>query len=345
MLTSISVKNFRLFQSLEIEDLNRVNLIAGLNNSGKTALLEALYFLFANYQQLSDFPIAFRNSQRGSTSPNTYYGDEYLNFWAWLPFQKEPSNLIEIRVSDKKQAQLLSYVLKQEPQSSNPISFQYVIERPIDPYNLKREGQGSLVVTSGNIAFDSNQRTWPRITLSSTKPSYPTEDAEQFSRLALKKGAKKRLVDLLRIVEPRLQNLEYLKPGSEALIYAELDLRELIPVTQLGQGFIRLLRFFSEMLISKSDIVLIDEIENGLHHSVLKEVWKGIAAMAREESIQIFATTHSWECIGAAHEAFTGSSPYDLRLHRLEKVKGKIQAITYDQESLDAALRFEMEVR
>jgi AAA15 family ATPase/GTPase len=40
---SFTVKNFRGFEKLTIESLERVNLIAGKNNVGKTALLEALW--------------------------------------------------------------------------------------------------------------------------------------------------------------------------------------------------------------------------------------------------------------------------------------------------------------
>ena len=99
------------------------------------------------------------------------------------------------------------------------------------------------------------------------------------------------------------------------------------------------------MLATESQICLIDEIENGLHHSVLREVWKGLAALVRRDNVQIFATTHSWECAIAAHEVFREYDPYDFALHRLERIDGEIQAFTYDRETLDAVDQLEMEVR
>ena len=45
MYQTFRVKNFRCFKDLRIEDLGRVNLIAGRNNTGKTALMEAMYLL------------------------------------------------------------------------------------------------------------------------------------------------------------------------------------------------------------------------------------------------------------------------------------------------------------
>ena len=67
--------------------------------------------------------------------------------------------------------------------------------------------------------------------------------------------------------------------------------------------------------------------------------------IALEEKLQVFATTHSWECIEAAHKVFASGDPNEFRLHRLEQIKSEIKAVTYDEESIDAALRFEMEVR
>ncbi len=52
--------------------------------------------------------------------------------------------------------------------------------------------------------------------------------------------------------------------------------------------------------MTKAKILLIDEIENGLHHSVIEAVWRGIGALSRNHDIQVFVTTHSEECVNAA---------------------------------------------
>ncbi len=97
--------------------------------------------------------------------------------------------------------------------------------------------------------------------------------------------------------------------------------------------------------------MLVDEIENGFHYSVLEDVWQAMAIGAEKNDTQIFATTHSFECIQAAHEAFTTRSAeqgnyYDLGVHRLERdVSGGIRAISYAEESLDTSLELDWEVR
>ena len=94
-------------------------------------------------------------------------------------------------------------------------------------------------------------------------------------------------------------------------------------------------------------IVFIDEIENGLHHSIQVEVWKAIAEAARAYNVQIFATTHSLEMIQAAHKAFLDDEPYDFRLHRLHRSTktDEITPTTFNKFSMSAAIDLEAEVR
>jgi len=75
------------------------------------------------------------------------------------------------------------------------------------------------------------------------------------------------------------------------------------------------------------------------------DVWKAIMQATQKSNTQVFATSHSWECIRAAHEAFTTSEAYDFCLHRLDRINEDIQAVAYDREALDTALKVELEVR
>jgi AAA15 family ATPase/GTPase len=108
---------------------------------------------------------------------------------------------------------------------------------------------------------------------------------------------------------------------------------------------VRILSIVLEIVRASHGVVLIDEIENGLHHSVMVNVWEAIAFAARQSNVQLFATTHSWELIQAAHQAFETSELYDFRLHRLDRINGEIRAVTFDQETLATAVEMNLEVR
>src|SRR5260370_11189125 len=95
MLRSFTIKNFRCFRELHIDSLERVNLIAGKNNTGKTALLEALRLHCDSSDSLLPTKI---NESRGIKDAAKAFAD----FWAWLFLDKNPANLIELSSQDDK---------------------------------------------------------------------------------------------------------------------------------------------------------------------------------------------------------------------------------------------------
>ena len=81
-----------------------------------------------------------------------------------------------------------------------------------------------------------------------------------------------------------------------------------------------------------------------------KKVWQAIGKLARELDIQVFATTHSYEMIRAAYEAFSEDNKLeDFRYHRLSRSRktGELRATTYNELDMEAvaAFDFDHEVR
>src|SRR2546425_7669399 len=88
MLTSLHIKNFRGFKALDLVSLQRVNLIVGQNNTGKTGLLEALaLLLWEPPSQRVNLPNLFRSVG----------GDSNENFWKWIFYNKDTKNPVELR--------------------------------------------------------------------------------------------------------------------------------------------------------------------------------------------------------------------------------------------------------
>ena len=113
----------------------------------------------------------------------------------------------------------------------------------------------------------------------------------------------------------------------------------------MGEGLTRLASIILAIANSKNGVTIIDEIENGFHHGITKKVWQAIGKAAHDFNVQVFAATHSRECIVSAHKAFSENDKYDFRYHRLELVKDRVKAFTFDQEDLEAAIKSRFEVR
>lgn len=329
MLKNLHIRNFRCFRDLKIEPLKRINILTGQNNTGKTGVLEALALLLdqptQNQNLRGQLPNLFRSAG----------GDWNENFWKWLYHNKSLTKNIEISTALDNQ-KTFAFIVQPHPQS--PIDYESSL--------LHRAGQVGIFAT---YTVGSHGGAGHKPAIFSTHPSNPTQDAIDYNRVILKRR-KKQVEKLLREIEPRLEAVEALQTGqpgtsSSPLIYADLGLSEMIPVTQLGQGFNRLLDIYSEIVVEDARVLLIDEIENGLHHSVMPVIWKGLFLAAKEFDVQIFATTHSWECILAADKAARAGENYDLALIRLDRVKDDIKATVIDEKSLNTAKELQWEMR
>jgi predicted ATP-dependent endonuclease of OLD family len=92
---------------------------------------------------------------------------------------------------------------------------------------------------------------------------------------------------------------------------------------------------------------LIDEFESGLHHTVQTDLWRLIIQFANQLDIQVFATTHSWDCVEAFQQASAEDQTEQSLLIRLEKRRDAagIEAVLYDKRRMEIATREGIEVR
>ena len=331
MLTTIQIKNFRCFRELEIAPLRRINLITGQNNTGKTALLEALALMLAQPDPsvCGNLPNEFRAGVGNA--------DWEENFWGWLFHKKDRSLAIELS-GTLEEGSRIGWRLHKSSHDGMEVFYETSVSNiRLANINCWPLGTGQTRDPLTAVHF------W-------TRPSDPNKDAVDFNRVVVKRR-KKELVELLQPVEANLETLEALQVGKQGqqqapLIYADLQgLPEMIPVTHLGQGFCRLLDIYSEILASDAQVLLVDEIENGIHHSIMPIVWKGLFHAAKEADLQIFATTHSWECILAADHAAREAGSYDLSLIRLDRVDGDVKATVMDEKTLTTAKELQWELR
>ncbi len=148
----------------------------------------------------------------------------------------------------------------------------------------------------------------------------PVDNAAKFSEFEANNQQDK-IVDILKIIEPRLKRLAVLATGGVPMVYGDVGVDYLIPISLMGEGIERLLSIVLLIMNAQGGTLLIDEIENGIHYSVLENIWQSINLATQKSNTQLFATTHSLECIKAAHKAFSKSESYDFRYYRLERVK------------------------
>lgn len=354
MYTRFEVLNFRGFDHLVIEPLARVNLLAGKNNVGKTALLEALFLhIGAHNPELPLRVNALRGIERFPVQPD--------EVWGWFFYDKRTDQIIQIRSQDDHglnrslamrlaPAETVAQAGNGDGSRGRPAGF-ITTDVSRDLVLEYADSRGHQAEARIMFAADGEIKTRRSGSVSAATgiylgaaASFTGEDAERFSNIE-RVGRTDSLVSALRLLEPRLTRLTVLVTAGAPMIHGGIGLRELMPLPVMGQGMVRLCAILLAIANAPGGTLLIDEIENGLHHAALPEVFQAIGAAARAYDVQLFATTHSWETIRAAHTAFSAGPIYDLQLCRLERTRDTIIPAIYDQEALGAALKHDLEVR
>ena len=204
-----------------------------------------------------------------------------------------------------------------------------------------------LVMTLQIIRQDPIERKMSKGIYLIPGPIKSSDNVEQLSRLR-REGKHSKVEEVLRYVEPRLRSI-FIDAAGTPRVFTEIEgYDKPVPISLMGTGIVRLLSITLAMSDAAGGIVLVDEIENGLHHSVMQSVWDGIAEFAREFDVQVFATTHSWECARTAQQAFSVNEMVeDFRYHRVDRRMdtGEILVRTYSPESLEASFEIPLEIR
>ena len=352
MYKYFAIKNFKNFKSLELNDLERVNLIIGKNNSGKSSLLEAI--LLHNMNIASIIPIIkSRNTDLLSVTDFKHIIQAFFNNFN----TREPIDLIGFFENNKKVS--VSFRLLEKEEEIEKINIKIDLKQdisslyPKQPYVLQAEYKEDGNIKDFYLVFFALGKLMPS---SIPVPKFPvfflptsfrtsiSQEVALYSQLR-SENYQDKIIKYLRIIEPKINSIEILTLTGDPALYGDIGLDKPILLSFLGEGMSRLTNILLAIGVSKNGVILIDEIENGFHYSVLKDVWKAISEMAREFNVQIFATTHSYECIQNAHLAFKEGDVYDFRVIRLDKIDDQVKPVVMNQEDLDTALELGFEIR
>ena len=368
MYNSFHVKNFRCFKDLQINDLGRVNLIAGRNNTGKTALMEAMYL---HTRPLSPKALLDLQDVRGIQRPAGHLSV----YWRQLFYDMDPALKIDIAGNEDVDSESHTLEITEYPNNRDTYGYVYGwydswladrMIRDLNPSNVAESvdvflrfslGQSDHLSYSNDTLVASDQKVpiFPNDEHNRKSRIVPTQgrpDEEsvrrQFSQID-STGNLNYVIEFLQAFEPRLEDLRLTEPYGITMLSGRVNNR-LIPLRLMGDGINSVCHFVLTMMADELDYLFIDEIENGIHHSVQCNVWKAIGQLARDLDIQVFATTHSLEMIRAAYEAYSEDKKLDeFRFHRLDRDRetGDIEAVTYNKRGLEAvaAFDFDFEVR
>lgn len=365
---NISIKNIRGIKSCEIEGLSRVNIFLGKNNCGKSSLLESIFLLTGNsnprlivnidlfrnlgHTQSDDFRFLFYklNYSNHVIIESKNFNDDGFRRVTISPMTENKSALEKDIVKSAINSIITTDSFFQEEAVNGLRMFGEV---------KKKNSQTKKFETFIDMNYDLNgTRSFQlkgRINISNEikaifQHSNSTTANDIFTRLETLLIAKKKkdLIEALQNVDESVQDIIL---GSNNVIYFDCSADKYIPSNLMGDGFLKLLNIYVNIEEVKNGILLIDEIDNGLHFSVLKTLWKLILKSAKQYNVQLFCTTHSSETLVKLNEVIQeelGNEDYskDIAYFNLIKDKnGNIKALRYDYNKAEFSFDHNLEIR
>ncbi|MCT7953438.1 AAA family ATPase [Ancylothrix sp. C2] len=356
MLKSLKIENFRCFQMFELQQLGKLNLLVGTNNSGKTSILEAVQLLDSqsNLESLREVMIGrgeyILSDERGIGREldvrHLFYGheiDEGSKF-SILGNNHNGGEGITVSVKHSEQLSLFEdlreFVLVIEwlgqeskrlqlPLSSKeglPLDYVRRVRR-----DLKNLGSRTQFVTSSSLTSEKMIELFDQVVL--TPEEYLVTEA-------------------LQTIEPSIDRIASV--GSEknrftgsrsGFVVRLTDGDQRIPIGSMGDGIWRMLGLTLAIVNARNGVLLVDEIDTGLHFSAMSDMWKLIWETAKRLNVQVFATTHNSDCWTSLAAIANNDSPSEegITIQRIEK--SKPNSIVFTERQVVIAAEQGIEVR
>ena len=378
-LDSLEIRNFRLFHHLIIERLGRVNLFVGKNNVGKTSLLEALWIyadsgnpnllnksISARHENFQ-IPFGTANISGDATHTAPAIRHLYTNSPAIIPGEKlctqigsstDRTKTVELSLGwylpdiDADSKRYIPYSENGEHSVTSQIAlrlqtyygdntngksgynYRYDLQKEqLEFYFIQSTNITSIFVSSSGFDLSSTASGWDHVVITDLEDD---------------------VLSALQIIEPEIERLNFISShhnrngtnGEGRIPFVRLMSRDgWIPLRSLGEGINRILDISVALVNARNGFLLIDEIENGLHYSIQADLWRLLLRVARRLNVQVFATTHNWDCVEAFQLAASEIEQSDGMLIRLQKRGEEIVPILFDESRLSIAVREDIEIR
>lgn len=358
MLQSLTLNGFRCFKSFQLTQLGRVNLIVGENNSGKTSVLEAINLL-ANDSKFDALKMLMLN--RGEVLvDNDFSHDGELDIChLFTGHQLDVGSQFNLISCDGENYQFLKVEIEenspQTPQETQPQRmFDIYWSSPKEQnYKICLSPHNGLTLASMPISqnyFSKNSRNSQFI---KTSLLTSREMMTLFDKVVLT-PEETLLTEALRTIEPSLERIASVTSeklisesglSRQGFVVRLSNLEQRIPLGSLGDGMWRMLGLTLAIANAKDGILLVDEIDAGLHFSTMSDMWRLIWDAAKRLNVQVFATTHNsdcWQSLAAIANSEHPSSE-GITIQRIEK--DKPQSVLFTERQVAIAVERGIEVR
>ena len=363
-LPSLSIKGFRGISTLAIPNMGRVTLITGKNGVGKTTVLEAvrIYADRARYQILrtilrdrEETIVAVDEDGDDVSAPNIetlFHRGNFGRDDSIIIGKTDDIHPLTIKSSPAwRQA---SFFHEEPPTNEAPIlnitfgpyAHEVYVEDLLPPFRTRRRRRNETTAhlppsivceSSGPGIIDNSSMTsfWDDVV-------FTEREKRAVRALQLVYGREVEGVTMVADEDDRVR----LRPRNSRKAVVKMKGQEgPVPLKSLGDGAVRLFTIALALANSRDGFLVIDEAENGIHHSMQADFWKMILRTAHDYNVQVIASTHGWDCVVGFAQATLETPDAEGILVRIENNGGDMRIIEYPEENLQMVATYGIEVR
>ncbi len=353
MLRNLHIGSYRQFEDVIVEDLEKINIIIGENNSGKTSMLEVIQLIEDKNVLGNLIRISRRRENiymtlfnRGILSPydcfiNTFNKLKNYNKRILLEVQDYFYERYTIVIEGEEYSKL--YIPEENSNKLNQMYFDSDLDSEIrvfsgyydykSPFNNSHSEFEFQEISSQNFLRRAVGKKTFNVNYVSPIEHYISGYSMRIVKDIIKSGNKHNIIELLQIFDENILGFETIGERGKTIIYLKHKFKGMVPLSIFGDGLKKVLTIASAIIKSKNGILLIDEIETAIHKKALSEIFSWFIRACNEYNVQVFLTTHSIEAVDALLEGVNQNID-DIACYRLEDYQGRIFVNRYSGQKL-----------
>ncbi len=344
MFNKIEIERFRGIKYASINGFKQINLFFGKNNCGKSSLLESLFLASGLSNPLLPIHVNFMRGYHKAR-----LNDLRLDF-----YNLDSSQPIHIHMENEEKRDLRINLFEQNQDNIalNADDTNILSNVEEGEYGLKFDFKINEQHFESQLRFDpANSKDATRIVSKEyvealrciyLSPKYDFNASIQGLKNILQNKDEQFIVEGLKLIEPRVK--DFIFTDNEMLV--DIGLSKRIPVNMMGDGARKIVSLLTAVYDCKDGALLVDEISNGFHHSVMCNLWKVLINAAIRNNTQLFITTHDTDSIKGLRDAALNKHNDIVAAFKLLKTSDDdLKAYHYSLESLDYSINQEIEVR
>ena len=363
MLQTLAIRGYRGFESYRLTNLTRVNLVVGKNNCGKTSVLEAIELLVSG-----GHPSVFlrsnarrRGAGLGEVSSNVshmFFGHKCVPDASFNLSSDDTGRTLSVKilaledVGDEAEAWFPHGEQRQQRSPGYPdeavmpmFGMSINADAPKKKIVLPVTEDGSFRLDHPNLWMRDRPSGLP-VHFYSLESLNPRSMGGMWDTV-LARGLEAEIVNDMRLLEPDLDSIHFLtSAGSKSGILVGLrGVGHRLPIDSYGDGIRRLLAMRLSLVGAANGFLLIDEIDTGLHWTIMEEMWQFVVEVARKSNVQIIATTHSLDCIKGLGSLIQSRPDFEEEVS-IQKIHSSLkQAVCLRGDQIKVAVEQNIEVR